>query len=294
MSAVRVMETVSRHAALGIRFWDIATGSTMIEGLKVTLFPRANPHARTELQANRSGVYVAHAVPGLRGFEFSSQPPDALWATPPRPYRVELVDPAGRFLPCAFDVDLPVRGLLSMLAPWLSPSQPIPLPLETGSPPQPLLGVIPLFSAPARPLPEPLGVVRAQLRDFGGTRAAAWALLTVAIDGQQRGLGLADAQGRVAVLFGYPEPPRRQLSSPPEARNDFSWQLALSAFREDAMPADEPPDLARVLGQLAQPRTVIESLHSPALPMRMEYRVPVTARTAGAAGEDASYLFLAA
>ena len=63
---------------------------------------------------------------------------------------------------------------------------------------------------------------------------------------------------------------------------------------KDAMPADEPPDLARVLGQLAQPRTVIESLHSPALPMRMEYRVPVTARTAGAAGEDASYLFLAA
>ena len=294
MTTVRVMETLTRHAVLGIRFWDIATGNTVVEGLKVTLYPRANPRARTELQANRSGVYVAHAVPGLRAFEFSSQPPGDVWATPPRPYRIELSDPAGRFLPSAFDVDLPVHGLLNLLAPWLSPSQPIPLLLETGSPPQPPMNVIPLFSAPARPLPEPLAVVRAQLRDFGGTQAAAWALLAVAIDGQQRGLGLADAQGRVAVLFGYPEPPRQQLSSPPEPRNDFSWQLALGAFRDDTMPADGPPDLARVLSQLAQPRAVIESLNSPALPLRMEYRVPVTARTAGAAGEDASYRFLAA
>ena len=295
MTSVHVLESVRRHSALGIRFWDVATGNTVVDGLDVALFPRSNPQARRALLLNRSGVYAAHNVPGLRDFEFSNQPPEELWATPTRSYRIDVGDPAGRFLPSSFDVDLPVRGLLSLLAPWLSPAQAIPLPLETGSPPQPLMGVVPLFSAPARPLPEPLGVVYAQLRLRSSGDAAAWALLAVDIDGKTRGLGQADADGRVAVFFGYPEPPRRQRMSPPEQRNDdFSWAVSLSAFRDETLPAVQSPDLVQVVGQLSQPRQVLESLQSPALPLRLDYRVPLTARTAGATGEAASYLLLAA
>jgi hypothetical protein len=294
MTRVHVLESVRRHSGLGIRFWDQATGSTVVEGLDVTLFPRSNRQARTALLPNQGGVYVAHNAPGFRDFEFSNQPPAELWATPTRPYRIEVSDPAGRFLPSGFDVDLPVRGLLSLMAPWLSPAQAIPLLLETDSPPRPVPGVVPLFSAPARPLPEPLGVVYAQLRLRNNGAAVPWALLAVAIDGNQRGLGLADADGRVAVFFGYPDPPRRQLSSPPEQRNDFSWTVSLTAFRDDDLPATEPPDLALLLSQLSQPRQVLESLHSPALPLRLDYRVPLTARTAGATGEEASCLLLAA
>lgn len=294
MTRVHVLESVRRHSALGIRFWDVATGNTVVDGLDVGLFPRSNPQARRPLLPNHSGVYVAHNAPGLRNFEFSTQPPEELWATPTKPYRIDVSDPAGRFLPSSFDVDLPVRGLLSLLAPWLSPAQVIPLPLETGSPPQPVVGVVPLFSAPARPLPEPLGVVYAQLRLQSSGDAAPWALLAVTIDGKPRGLGLADADGRVAVFFGYPDPPRRQLLSPPEQRNDFSWSVGLGAFRDDDLPAVLSPDLAQVLGQLSQPRQVLESLHSPAMPLRLDYRVPLTVRTAGATGEESSHLLLAA
>lgn len=296
MTSVRIMERVSRHCALGIRFWDIAGATSTVDGLEVELFPRANPQARSALLPNRGGVYVAHTVPSLREFEYSNEAPEVLWATALRPYRVKVNDPKSRFLPIEFDADLPARGLFSWLAPWMSPPQPIVLPTEEGSPPPWLLERVPLFSAPSRPVPEPLAVVYAQLREFGSARDAAWSLLGVSIDGRTRGLGLADAQGRVAVMFPYPEPPRMFLASPPEARNDFSWELALTAFWSSASPAPAVPafaDLGTVLAQLSQPRNVIESALSPALPLRLDYRVPVTARTAGVPPQDASYLFVA-
>jgi hypothetical protein len=52
------------------------------------------------------------------------------------------------------------------------------------------------------------------------------------------------------------------------------------------------PDLSATLEQLSHPRSVIESTLSPALPLQMDYRVPVTARTAGVPREDASFLFI--
>lgn len=290
---VRVLETVNRHAVLGIRFWDLATGNTVVDGLAVEVFARARPQVRAALRSNRSGVYVAHQVPGLRSFEFSDLAPDDLWQTPPAPYRVELTDPAGRFLPSGFDVDLPLRGLFEPLLPWLSPPQTVSLPMAVapgfGSPPE-RSSVVPLFSAPSRPLPEPLGVVHAQLRWRGSGAAAPWALLALSLDGKPRGLGLSDADGRVGVFFGYPEPPRRLLLSPPEQHDDFMWTVGLNGFGDAGLPADIAPDLARVLGQLDQPRT----LPPPAPALRLRYREPLVARTPGGQGDDAAYLYLAA
>ena len=294
MSAVRVIEKVARHVALGLRFWDVAQGSLAIDGLFVEIFLRANPGARTVVRSNLSGVYVAHGVPGLRDFEFSQADPEILWGTVMRAYRVEVRDPLGRFLPIAFDADLPVRGLYSWRAPWLSPPQPFTFPGEGGSPPQLMIERVPLFSAPSRPVPEPLAVVYAQMREQGSARDAAWGLLGVSVDGVARGLGLADHRGRVAVMFPYPEPPRINLASPPEARNDFTWQVSLSAFLQTASPqTDAPPiaDLADVFASLSTPRDVIESSISPASPLRLTYREALTARTAGTTGADASYLF---
>lgn len=295
MSAFQVIDRVARHAALGVRFWDAAESTSMVDGLDVVVSSRANPHARTTARVNGSGVYVAHAVPGLRDFEFSDADPAALWATATKAYRVEVRDPFGRFLPIAFDADLPTRGLFTWNGSWLSPPQPVVLPAEPGSPPQLLLERVPLFSAPSRPVPEPLAAVRAHLREFGTAREASWSLLSVSIDGETRGLGLSDAHGRVAVLFPYPEPPRLSLASPPEARNDFTWQLALTAFWSPASPPVAVPaaaDLADVFAALATPRQVIESIASPAMPLRLTYRQTLTVRTAGAVGADASFLFL--
>jgi hypothetical protein len=295
MTAVRVLERVARHAALGVRFWDMAEATAVVDDLDVVVFPRAKPRLRTPAVANRSAVYVAHDVPGLRDFELSDAAPDVLWGSAVSPYRVEVRDPSGRFLPIAFDADLPVRGLFTWTAPWLSPPQPLVLPGEPGSPPQLLVERVPLFSAPTRPVPEPLATVRAELREFGTDHEAAWSLLGVTIDGASRGLGLADGHGRVAVLFPYPEPPRMSLASPPQARNDFTWQVTLTAFWSPASPLRAVPelaDLADVFAELASPRNVIESVASPSMPLRLTYRQALTARTSGSAGTDASFLFI--
>ena len=144
-------------------------------------------------------------------------------------------------------------------------------------------------------MPEPLAVVYAQMREIGVGRAAAWSLLAANIDGMPAGLGMADGQGRVAVMFPYPEPPRAPLSSPPEARSDFRWLVDLTAFCTPASPtvaAPDIPDLADVLGQLASPCTVIDSMSSPAVPRRLDYRVPMTAKTEGQPEADASWLLI--
>ena len=291
MSGWRVIERVARNAPLGLRFRDLATGSDAVGGLWVEVFPRANPRARVRALPNRSGVYAAHALPAAaaagsppeateRAWELADVEPAALWAGAPRPYRIEVRDPRGRFLPMAFDADLPARGLLAGVAPWLSP-------------PGAAAGGIPLFSAPARPVPEPLAVVRAHLRDAGTRREAAWCLLGVSVNGAPRGLGMADERGRVAVLFPYPEPPGRSLASPPEPRDGLTWPLELTAYPAAAA-ATEIPDLAEVLDALGAPRAVIEPAGGAAAPARLAYRQELTVRTAGASGEDASYLAVAA
>ncbi|HEY1137839.1 MAG TPA: hypothetical protein VGE64_10135 [Xanthomonadaceae bacterium] len=308
MSAA-LRDIVQRNVALGLRFWDVAAATSLVDGLVVEVFPQANPHARRHALPNPSAIYVAHALAGLRAFEGhetrDDDPVDEPWraareGSPPLAagYRIEVRDPRGRFLPIAFDADLPARGLLSWLAPWLSPPQPIALPGTSPSSPQVLLDRIPLFSAPSRPTPEPLAVVRAQMREAVGGRVAAWALLGVEIDGDVVGLGLADREGRVAVHFPYPEPPRTPLSSPPEARSDFRWIVGLTAYASSSSPPVPPsevpmiPDLADVLAQLASPRAVVDGVVSPVPPRRLEYRVPMTARTEGQPEADASWLLL--
>jgi hypothetical protein len=290
-AALQRFEVLQRNAAIGMRFWDLATATSAIDGLVVEVFPRANPNARRRAWPNPSAVYVAHSVSGLRSFEFDgADAPEQPWTnaaqSPMRGYRVEVRDPHGRFLPLAFDADLPIRGLLNTAAPALAGV----LSGDTGSPPLFVTPRVPLFSAPSRPPPQPLAVVYAQFREQGSLRIPAWAVLGVAID---------DADGNVAVMFPYPEPPRVPLASPPEARSDFRWTVELTAYGPPSLPSPPPPtlaqipDLADVLAQLATPRTVVASVESPALPLRLDYRVPLTARTAGLPAAEASYLLLA-
>jgi hypothetical protein len=299
---LRELERVARNAALGVRFWDVATDTLAIDGLKVEVFHRANPRARTVAKPGPSGIYVAHNLPGLRDFEFQDvELAQDLWPAATRPYRIEVSDPEGRYLPIAFDADLPARGPFTWLAPWFSPPQAIEFPGapgspgSPGSPPQLMLERVPLFSAPSRPPPEPLAVVHAQMIEQGSARELAWGLLGVAIDGVSRGIGLADGRGRVVVLFPYPEPPRISLSSPILAHNDFTWEVELTAFGAPASPATPPApfaDLAQILESVAVPRDVVESVVSPPLPLRLTYRQALVARTAGTADADASFLFV--
>lgn len=310
----RLVERLTRNAPLGIRFWDPVEQTSAIEGLRVEVFRATNPAKRVRAWPNRSGVYVSHTLPaflasgspagpGLREFETSDAEPAVLWALERRPYRIEVSDPRGRFLPLAFDADLPARGPVTWLAPWLSPPAAVSLPGGEASPSPLLEQRIPLFSAPSRPLPDPQAAVYAQLRETGSgsppaSTPAAWTPLSVSIDGVVRGLGLSDREGRVAVFFPYPEPPRMTLGSPPEARNDFTWEVELTAYGGPESPARPVPafaDLSEVMAALESPRLVHAGpLASPGAPLRLAYRQPVVARSPGATGEEASYLSISA
>jgi hypothetical protein len=293
--AVRVFEHVVRRGPLGLSLWDVARATHLADGLEIDVRLRARPEASVRAFANRSGIYCALGLPGLRGFELGEADDAAAWSATMRQYRIEVRDPQGRFLPFWFNADLPVRGLLGAVAPSLSP--PIALP-GLGSPPQLVIQGIPLVSAPSRPVPEVLAVVRAELREFGSERPAAWCLVTAAIGGIVCGFGISDRQGRVAVLFAHPEPPRPTLTSPPSANNDFRWNVELAVYY-DPPPADAPvpdiADLAAVLAQAGHPRTLFRSVASPPQelpPLSLDYRVPLTVRTEAGPTGPSSYLYV--
>jgi hypothetical protein len=280
--AFRPLETLQRHAPLGLRFWDVAGMTSLVEGLQVDVFPVRRAHVRTRALMNRSGIYSARALPGLASFELSDAPPPAPWAIPLHEFRVEVVDPQGRFLPIAFDAALPHRGL------WTS-ALPLPATLfgESGTSPPGVSDRIPLFSAPARAVRGPVATIYAQLAEAGTGAACAWSLLEAVI-GTAHGFGLADREGRVVVMMPYPAPPRPPITSPPLPREDFRWDVELHAFwRAPVSPAvaQEPPlipDLDDIFAQLGVPRTVLGASGSPPLalgPQRLEYQVPLTVRT---------------
>jgi hypothetical protein len=134
-----------------------------------------------------------------------------------------------------------------------------------GSPPDPTFG-IPLFSTPVRMVPTVVAVIRADLWDpqagpsqQGGP--AAWALLEAQVPGRPVVRGLADAQGRVALVFAYPEIVTTGLASPPDVSpqspptegtslREQSWPITLQATYERRHPV---PLILPLDEMLAQP-----------------------------------------
>lgn len=289
---VRIRERVARQAPFGLRLWDVACATHIAEGLEIDVAVRGRPEASTRAFVNPSGIYCASDVPGLRRFELDDTADPAAWSAALRPYRVEVRDPQDRFLPFAFDADLPVRGLFDRLMPAMSP------PHLLASPSPLTIDGVPLFSSASRPVPEPFAAVRAQLREFGTERPAAWCLVTVSVEASVCGIGLADREGRVAVLFPYPDRPRPTLASPPPATNDFRWNVELTAYYVPGPPAAPAPavaDLAAVLAQVNSPRPLFHSLASPPQPLPplpLDYRVPLTVRTEAGPTGPSSYLYV--
>jgi len=295
ISNLQVLERTTHHAPLGLQMWDIATASHLIDGLEIDVKSGARS---TRAFANRSGIYCAFGIPGLKQFELNGNDADA-WKTKRRQYKIEVRDPTYRFLPFAFDADLPAHGLFTWLTPWTSPMQPFVLPTEHDSPPMPMVQKLPLFSSTSRPVPDTLAVVRAELREIGTDRPAAWSLLTVSIDSIVRGIGCADREGRVVILFPYPERSRPSLTSPLSATNDFRWNIELKAFYKPWWLTDEEipeiPYLDKLIDQLNAQRTLFYSTVSlqslPVLPL--EYRVPLIVRTEITATETpSSFLYV--
>jgi hypothetical protein len=201
-------DIISLVTPLGLRLWDLTTGSAAGEGVVVGYFPasgRPVPAVRTP-----SGVHALRGMPGLGAAERGTGD-TAFWYHPPAAgsYRIDIRDPQGRYLPICLDVMLPAFGLYV---------------LDSSLPGLPA-SVVPVFSGPARPVPAGFAVVRAQLV-LGPDLPASWARLDVGLPDGAVATGVADGAGRVCVLFPYPEPP---VDQPGDLRSQ-TWMLRLRGF----------------------------------------------------------------
>jgi hypothetical protein len=252
-----VLDTVTRTALFGVRFWDRVTGRVVSDGLEV-VEAASGAHAA----ANGSGVFVLHELPGMRASEFGAGD-DAFWASPPTAEKIvfTVVDTLGRFMPFAFTADVPLRGLFVE-----------DCGLPAASPPDAVVGGVPLFSAPTRVPPAAIAAVRADLWDVGMDAPAAWAVLEVTAAGEVY-RGVADARGTVVVLFPYPEPPWHGSSPPPGSRalSQQQWPLTLTvrygpAYASPPLPdpaaPSAAPDLCAVLTQPAGTLLAVDSPHT--------------------------------
>lgn len=289
---VRILERIARPAPFGIVFWDFATGAPVGDGLDVTLTLLGRPALAASLIPNRSGVWVASRLPGRTDFELAAT---GDWSTLRRPYRIEVVDRARRFLPLRLDSELPTGGLYEWPSWGDYPQAPL-RPLTVGqSPPDVSPGRIPLFSAPERQVAGPLAEVRCELLDAATGLPAAWALVTASHGGIVRGLGLADAMGRTHLLFPYPERERPSLTSPP-AITDFRWALEIAAYY-DPPPGPVPaiPDLGAIMAQLDHPCDLFASTLSPPEPLGQQllnFGRPLVMRTGNTPDGPSSSLIL--
>jgi hypothetical protein len=230
-------DVISLVTPLGLRLWDVATGSAAGEGVVVGYFPPSGP-AATAVRTP-SGVHALRGLPGLGATERGAGDA-AFWYHPPAQgsYRVDIRDPQGRYLPMCLDVMLPAFGLYAphTTLPGLHAS------------------VVPVFSSPARPVPAGFAAVRAQLALDPDTPAS-WARLDIGLPDSTTATGVADGAGRVCVLFPWPEPPP---GSPADLR-DQTWSLQLRAFfgspasagqaPSPVAPADGAPELSDLVQQ---------------------------------------------
>lgn len=253
---LQILESLTIVAPLGLRFRDVATGYFVGDGLSVALYQPGKPAGKVQAFANRSGVYVIHHAPGLRAFEQGKGDADFWNNAPPRKnFVVAVTDAEHRFQPFQFTAALPVRGFFNFVSPTV------------GSPPD-MVASIPLFSSPARSVPGGMAVLRADLWDSGGDMPAACAVLEAYIDDRLAARGLADDQGRIALIFPHPAPRPFAISSPPinsppettgPPLTTQVWPISLRALYEPASPlpllpgefGPEPqlPDLQVMLSQ---------------------------------------------
>jgi hypothetical protein len=261
---VALLESVTRTALLGMRFWDALTARVVCEGITVT-----ETSSGTAGTAGPSGVFAFHDLPGLYASAFGDGSP-GFWASPPEHavFSFEVTDATNTFLPFGFSAAAPTRELLAQ-----APSSP------------PGMSDMPLFSSTARQLPAASAVVRAELWDALAARPAPSALLEVTVSGATH-YGLSDAAGRVVVAFPYPEPPT-QISSPPGSQGSWTtatWPLTLGV-RYAAAPAGAASSAVPMLDAvLAQPQAVLLAASSPETPLggaTLPYGSELVLRSAG-------------
>ncbi|MCI0394372.1 MAG: hypothetical protein L0332_20115 [Chloroflexi bacterium] len=238
----QLLETVTTVTLLGIRFWDAAEDKQVSDGLRVTAWPETAPALVVGAFHTASGNYAFQGLPGLEALEYPAGSEGGAVASPPasRPFLVEVYDQLHRFLPCRFQVTLPL--------PYPGLYRPAP-----GSPPDDNPARFYLFSAPTRSTAPGLAAVRGCLVEQNTDRPAAYTVLEIEVNGR-RWYGLADERGCAAVLFPYPTFITRLGASPPGLPlSQQIWPLTLrirySPSLVAGLVAGELPTLGQLLNQ---------------------------------------------
>ena len=290
VAGAREVERLTLVTAFGLSLWDPVVGRPVSDGLTVRVHALGTPPpappapagalrllAAVEARPNRSGVFVARGLPGLRAFE---EPPAGVdpWAAPPapRPFLAEVRDPAGRYGDFALRLALPApRGLVR------APCGDALWPADAGppSPPDgPAAGPparIPLLPAPAYPVPPGMAAVRATLLDAATRAPAAGAVLEVRHLGRLLGRAVADARGEVLAVLAYPEPdpppPLSPPASPPVPPPPVAWPLAVAVRWRRDLPRHATdaarPALAELCALLVQPVVPVRVATAPPAPL---------------------------
>jgi hypothetical protein len=262
---LRGLERLVWRAPFGLKLWDLAERQVAGEGLRLRLFPlpaTASPPQPGRLaepltpRPNRSGIFVLHRLPGIpKGAEADSPPVR-------RSFRLAVSDPADRIQRFALDLTLPVPDGLVDLPCAEALAEPAGSPPEPGAEP-----AVPVFPTPARVVPAGQAALRAELQDSGGGPAA-FAVLEVRHAGLLLGRGLAGADGRVLVVFPYPEPQPAGDSPPrpvPILRQE--WLLEITVRYRRSLPVLTPdpggPAFPELCAALRQPPATLHEAGSP-------------------------------
>ena len=232
----RVIEEVSVLAPLGIRFWDPVQDAQIRAGLEVIARPAGSPGPTHQAFRTGSDIYAFHNL-GVRA-PLTSPPATS-------PFVVEISDRERRYLPVAFDVDLPL------------PYSGVFLTGNGDSPPGSGPAGFYLYSAPTRSGASGLGVIRGELFDLVGDRPAAHAVVRIVLPGQGSRHGVADSAGRFAVVFPYPAFEESLASSPGGGEatpvSQRTWDFDLEVFYDpathQALSGTSIPEYSSILGQ---------------------------------------------
>lgn len=239
-SQVQILETVTRFAPFGIRFWDEVSRNVIRDGLQVVAYPPSRPALRTLAFVNPHGIYALLGLPGLRDIE------NGLPSSKKYPFIIEVTDASERFQPFLLSTELPWTGLFVWsCGPSSSPHPGSPLDLAPT--------FVPLYSSPTRTLPSGQAVLRAELWDPVLQGPAAFALVNVFYRGQFLAQSFADASGHIAVIFPYPQWRNTLAShaSPVSLDMQPTWTIELRAAYTPQVPALPIPHLCMALQQSA-------------------------------------------
>jgi len=242
------LEIQSVYTLLGVRFWDPILDQAITHDLNVQIWPLDMPAQKTSAFRTASGIYAFRGLPGMRHLEYSSGEISP-WDDDIEPTRfiLQMNDLRHRYLPLAFAVDVPYRGIF--------PENRLTSP---GS--DPVLGVW-LFSSATRASTPALALLRADIRavDFTSpsqpstTEPAAYAVAEISV-GDETWYGVAGSDGQVAIFFPYPTfASSVGFTSPVVSMPPQSWSLTIRICYEPSvqnlLPGSTVPDIVSLFDQ---------------------------------------------